>query len=129
MQQDAERVLIGAHVDRSTRELLGRHVRRRTTCRVVVIAKPRDAEVDDLHAAIRCPHDVFGFEVAMHDAAIVRGGQRVGEVLRGAEQRRHRHRAVTQFFAQAVAADKLGGEVQLSVNLLERVDHRHTRVG
>ena len=46
----------------------------------------RQAEVEHLDDAVRRHHDVAGLEVAVDDAARVRGGERVGERDRDAQR-------------------------------------------
>ena len=86
--------------ERAGRELLGRHVVRRAgTCAVTMVFGAidrvlhlRDAEVDDddaLLAAERLEHHVVGLEVAVEDALVVRGRERVRHLpddLRGAPE-------------------------------------------
>ena len=44
------------------------------------VGQPREAEVENLHAAVARPHHVLGLQVAVHDAALVRVRQRGGQV-------------------------------------------------
>ena len=92
--------MIGARAGRLAEQLLRRHVRRRAGDHAG-IGQPRhrrqvlrrdvelrEAEVEDLDAAARGEDDVLGLEVAMHDAAIVRGLQRRGDRPRDLERAR-----------------------------------------
>ena len=88
----------------------------------------RQPEVENLHGTIRGADDVLGFEVAMDDAAIVRGGESVRQILRGGDHRAQWQGTVLQFVTQAAAAHKLRREVQVAVNVFKRVDHGHSRV-
>jgi hypothetical protein len=47
---------------------------------------PRDAEVEDLGAAVGREHDVLGLEVAVHDPLLGRGDEGVGAVLGDGEE-------------------------------------------
>ena len=90
----AERVHVGARVDRIAEELLGTHVlgradhepalRQRVFLRIV--HRLGDAEVDDLGdlfaRAIARDDDVVGLEIAVDDAELVRGVQSVGDLAR-----------------------------------------------
>ena len=93
VQHAAERVDVGAAVDGLPLRLLGRQVRRGPEHRrglldrLLRVADPRDAEVRDLHVARRGDHDVAGLDVAVDDALVVRGGERVGDVDRRCRSR------------------------------------------
>ena len=90
----------------SPRELLGAHVLGRADdepglrhlLRIVALHRLRDAEVDDLHAvravARLRDHDVVGLEIAMDDAHVVRGVERVGRLSRDVGRARGGERAV-----------------------------------
>jgi hypothetical protein len=41
----------------------------------VILQKLSQSNIEHLHDAVRAHHDVFGFDVAMHDARAVRRGQ------------------------------------------------------
>ena len=88
---------VGAPVHRLAFRLLRRHVggrsqnhsrlrrrqtqRRRVRHRVglrVFVHRLRQSEVEHLHFAVRSDLDIGGFQVAMNDAALVRGFQRFG---------------------------------------------------
>jgi hypothetical protein len=85
-RQDAERVKVCAVVDgRITDGLLGSHVRRRSNghadageARAIdrPVERLGDAEIRDDRMALT-EQDVLGFDVAVHDALRVRGGERV----------------------------------------------------
>ena len=52
----------------------------------------REAEVEKLDLAIARNEDVFGLEIAMKDAAVVRGGQATANLRRSVENGRERQR-------------------------------------
>ena len=75
VEDDAERVDVGALVDLLAEDLLGRHVLRRADdvaglgeLRVAFALRGGDAEVHDLEQAFLVDQHVRGLEVAMHDA-------------------------------------------------------------
>jgi len=82
-QDQAERVNVGPLIDRFPFRLLGRHVRHRPddgardghgeTGRHG--GRARDAEVHDQRVVLRVDHDVGRFQIAVHDAGLVRGNQ------------------------------------------------------
>jgi hypothetical protein len=74
VQHEAERVDVAARRDFRAGELLGRHVGRRAGAERFP-RRARKAEVGDADAAVAVQHDVRRLEVAVHDAAVVRGGQ------------------------------------------------------
>ncbi len=103
---------LGAH------RLLGRHVVRRphgdagvgdVVVRAVEIA--RDAEVEDLDdlapVALLRHEDVLGLEVAVDDALLVRGRQRLEDALEVVEHEIERDAALGQAIAQRLAVEQL----------------------
>ncbi|MDQ3035891.1 MAG: class I SAM-dependent methyltransferase, partial [Myxococcota bacterium] len=89
VEDRADREHVAARVDAPPARLLRRHVRGRAEDRagaghrVIGVEHPRDAEVeqlDELHPADALHEHVLGLEIAMHDAALVRGRER-GEHL------------------------------------------------
>ena len=87
----AERVQVGAAVDRQSRHLLGADERGRPAhaaagIGVRIRGRARDPEIRHEHP-VRAPlqEDVLGLDVAMHDAA----GVRVGECRRGLREHPH----------------------------------------
>ena len=99
VQQHAEREQVGAVIDGRALQLLRRHVRHRpddgafgrqrggarADVGLAVGAEQaagrqlRQPEVEHLHAPFRRDHHVGGFQVAVDDALLVRGGERIGE--------------------------------------------------
>jgi hypothetical protein len=127
---------VRAAIERLSFHLLGRHVRGGADARsrsrdagaeslADAFRQLRDAEVDDLRAAVGGDHDVVRLEIAMHDAGVVRFRQSLGDLrhhfdtLRDAATAAHplreRH-AVDQLHRQ---------EVHVAVGA--RVVHGHDR--
>src|SRR5207249_1692486 len=73
----------------------------------------RDAEVDELHAAVRRDHDVLGLEVAVDDAMIVQVDERVGDLDRELDRGRHGEAALApQAVAEQLPRDVLHRQVE-----------------
>jgi hypothetical protein len=89
----------------------------------------RDPEVHDLDAAIGGEQHVLGLEIAVHDAVPVSGVQRLGELEEDLERPRGRQASIRQRGAERDASHELAREVQLAVDLLERVDRRDCGMG
>ena len=90
----------------------------------------REAEVEHLDAAVRRAHDVFGLEVAMRDAFRVRARERRRELARRRDDRLDRWPLPPgNLVAQRVAFDELGRDVELAVELLERIDGADAGMG
>jgi hypothetical protein len=119
--------LLGAHVGRGAehradlREALGAGVEQRA---------PRDAEVGDHRAAaLAVEQDVVGLDVAVHDAARVRVGERVGHVGEDAADDGHRRaRLPGEPRAEALAVDERHREEGDAGALVHREDRHHVRV-
>src|SRR5262249_36308433 len=113
VEDDAERIHVGAAVERETLGLLGREVGRGAEYRArlgdrVAALGACDPEVGDLDASLGRDQYVAGFHVAMHDAVAVGELERIRDV--GAYPRRlhRRDRAVTtDDVAQRLAVDVL----------------------
>ena len=89
----------------------------------------REPEVENLQPAVARAHDVLGLEIAVHHSARMGARERRREIARGVRDLRRRLVAARRdFFAERVAVDELGGDVQLAVDLLERIDRADPRV-
>ena len=64
---------------------VGEWVRLRSGTPALAPRELRESEVEDLHDAVRRDHDVRGLQIAMDDAAFVRGFERGGDLSRDAE--------------------------------------------
>ena len=80
VEDDADRVEVGALVDGGAARLLGREVLRRPDDRAglghLAHARARDAEVRDLEAPVRVGHHVVRLDVPVDDALAVREAER-----------------------------------------------------
>ena len=128
VEDDTEGVEVAPRVAPLALHLLRRHVVRRPDR--LGQARPRhlperrverDAEVDELHPAVRGDHDVLGLEVAVDDAVVVQVGERVGD---GDGQRdgglAGQAALSAETVAQQLAVDVLHGEVEAA--LLARLE-------
>ena len=64
-------------------------------------------EVEHLHRAVGADLDVRGLEIAMDDALLVRGFQRLGDLLRDRQRVGERDRAARDVRGQILALDEL----------------------
>jgi hypothetical protein len=133
VEDEAERVEVRPWVHPSPLGLLGGHVGEgphhvaRAGDRVVV-DQVGDAEVGELGRAAPGrravgDHDVLRLDVAVHDAALVGVGQRVGERQADPEHVAVRQRVLRLELGQAAAVDELGDQVARP-GLLPRVVDR-----
>jgi hypothetical protein len=86
------------------RDRVGRDGRRRRRQR-------HDAEIEEFQAAVGAQKHVLGLEVAMDDAALVRGGERVGHLDRVVERLSNADRAGRQTRPQRLALQQLHHDV------------------
>jgi hypothetical protein len=144
VENRAERELIGTEVDPPTGGLLRRHVAHRAEDgagsrsgqihlqRVLAGIGHRrhdlrQAEVENLHVPVAGDHDVLGLEIAMHDAALMRGGEAVGDLGGDVEDGAHRHRALLDDRSQIAPFDVLHddeGRAVVGADLVDRHDVR-----
>ena len=139
---DAERVEVGARVDRLPERLLRRHVlgrpvdhaglREDVLLRAGAVVRAElahldlgDAEVEDLHevrvAVALDEHDVLGLEIAMHDLERVRALERAGDLPRDVERAAELEPPARDDLAQARALDELEHEEERAVLELAEV--------
>ena len=118
-------------VDRSALDLLRREVLRGAERRVrrgQVVAGLRDAEVGDEHAAVGRQQDVRRLDVAVDDAAAVRGVERVGDLGQDRDGLARFHGTVlVEVVAQRRAVDELHHdrfEMILGAGVVDRDDRR-----
>ena len=135
VDERAERIDVGARVGRSAQHLLRRHVLRRPH-RHPRVGEARglgrhvagDAEVEHLHevrlAVARDQEDVLGLEIAVNDAAPVRGPERATDLDRDAHHpRRVELSLVGQDVREVHALEVLHDEVRASVLGRAEVGH------
>ena len=130
----AERIEVGARVERVALHLLGRHVGRAAghalEARDLGIGDQRDAEIDDAHVAILGEQDVRRLDVAVHHAARVRVVQRLCDLVDDLHDlldgQQAAGTAVRRQCARAV--DVLGDDVTPPLLLARIVDRHDVRV-
>jgi len=132
VEEQAQRIHVGGRADHAAADAFRRQVRGRpvhlAADAVRLPGARRDAEVDQLHA-VRGDHHVAGLHVAMHDAAGVRGAQRVGHLRADRHRGTPRQRALGQQIGQRPAVDQLHHhERQAVLGLAEVVHLDHVRV-
>ena len=129
IQDDAERVDVGALVDLLAEDLLGRHVFRRADhvaglgeLRVALLLRGGDAEVHDLDQARVVDQHVGGLQVAVDDAGLVRHGHAGGDVHRVAHGLVERQRLVVDLVAERVRREVLHRDRVVAADEQEVVD-------
>src|SRR5258707_84808 len=96
---------------------------------MTLVDNARESEVEDLQPAVAGAHDVLGFQIAMHDAARMRAGERRGELACGSNDLVRRRTALgADLFAEGMTVDELSGDVEITVDLLERVNGADARM-
>ncbi len=140
VQHDAEREDVGARVDGAALDLLGRHVRHRAhddaltrlgdglEFRSRVCSHLGQAEVEHLHAAVARHHDVGGLQIAMHDALLVSGRQRFGDLHRQREDLPHRKSGRQHLPVQRLAFHQLHRQEMHAFRLLDGIDGDDVRM-
>jgi hypothetical protein len=87
---------------------------------------PRQAEVEQLHAALR-DHDVARLQIAMDDALPVRAVERRGDVDGDAQRALERQRAARDQAGQRLALEQLHDQIRrrpFAADVVERADVR-----
>ena len=82
----------------------------------------REAEVEHLHRAVGAHLDVRGLQIAMDDPLLVRGFERLGDLLRDRQRLVERDRAARDALRQILALDEFHHERVHAAGLLEPVD-------
>ena len=140
VEHHAERELIGAGAGGLSEQLFRRHVRRRAG-HGPGIGESRDgrqvfgrdvelrqAEVQHLYRACGGHDDVFRFQIAVHDAALVSGRERPGDVGGNCHRARRVDASRRDLVAQRAPFQVLGGDEELIADFFERVDRCDRRV-
>ena len=94
---------------------------------LVRVDHARQPEVEHLRAARR-DHDVGALQIAVHDAAFVSMGERVGDLGSVTLRTRDRQRPVADHVGERAPLDELHHDVQLPVGAAHVVDVAHVRV-
>ena len=84
-----------ARMPASVSRVCGRRLARRRA--------PRQAEIENLDLAVHAPDDVLRLQIAMDDAALVRGGERRGDVDQRGDEPVRRQRPIAELVAQRAA--------------------------
>ena len=138
VEDRAEGEDIGAVVHGFTTNLLGRHVaqrahgdtdigqgrdrRGRPGIRRLGRRQLGDAEVQDLGPPVALQEQVLGLEIAMHDAARVGGGERLGDGDADLDGLARGEGSATQPLAKVLALEELRHDVRLAVGGADVVD-------
>ena len=88
----------------------------------------RETEVEDFHEAVVRDDHVLRLQIAMHDAALVRGGESVGDFAGDAQNIFQRHRAVGGELAKIASFDELHGDVRDRIAAPDVVDRDDARM-
>ncbi|MCG3159451.1 MAG: hypothetical protein JMDDDDMK_00440 [Acidobacteria bacterium] len=88
----------------------------------------RQPEVENLDAPVFRDKQVFRFEVAMHDAALVCSGKSGGDLLRVVNRATHRQRALIELRAQFLAFQQFGDEERQALVRADVVNRQDVRV-
>ena len=70
----------------------------------------REAEVQDLHGAVRRDLDIRGLQIAMNDSLFVRGFERFGDLLRDRQRLVDRDRPARNALRHVLALDEFHHE-------------------
>ena len=148
VREEAPRELVGLRADGPAARLLGRHVESGADDGVVargpvrdravgvermsfaerVRRRARDPEVHDLHDAVVPNHDVLGLDVAVHEAASVRGRQCSRDLDEPRDAPAQRYPRVSHVTPQRHADDELHRDVRRTFELADVEDGHHVGV-
>ena len=128
VEDEAERVDVAARRDLAAGELLGRHVGRRAGADRFT-GDAGEAEVGDADLAAAVEHDVRRLEIAMDDAALVRGGESGADLPRDLERAIFREAAdAAEQRREILAVHVLHRQERVAVDLADVVDAADVRV-
>ena len=126
-QDHAQRELVRSKIDACALGLLWTHVRHSAEEETVGrLGQPRDlrglrvvtathlgeSEVQNLDAAVRREHHVFGLEIPMDDAGVVRGREPLGNLETDIEEPLQRYTSPSHFVSQRRSVDELRHEIR-----------------
>jgi len=86
------------------------------------------AEIEHLHAAVARHHDVGGLQIAMHDALLVSGSQRIGDPNRHREDLFYRQPACQDLPVQRLAFHQLHRQEMHAAGLLDGLNGDDVRM-
>ena len=148
-EDDAERPNIGTSIDGLAFRLLGRHVGSRTeddsghrrsprhrrglgkiSGRIFPIpgVRFRETEVQDFDLSLPRHFDVRRFQIAVHDAFLVRLFERIGNLARDVTRLVKRQRSPFQTLGEILSLNELEHEEGMTVGFLEPMDRRDVGV-
>jgi hypothetical protein len=109
--------LLGRHVADRAEHQTGIRVRRRrevcrSRCRRSFFRQLDEAEVENLHVAVRRDEDIFRFQIAMHDPLVVGGGKPAGDLHRVLDGFTHRDRLAGQACPQRFPLEQFRDDVR-----------------
>src|SRR6185369_12313449 len=96
--------------------------------RAVRLRQLREAEVQDLDAAVPRDEQVLRLQVAVDDALVVRGGEAVRDLHRVVRRAAGRELAAGERRAQRLSLEQLLDDVRRALRLADVVDGRDVRV-
>ena len=135
MEQTAERVDVGAAVDRLAVDLLGGEVGGRAHGSALarrdalLVESPGQPEVGEIDMLVRVEQHIGGLDVAMDEAARVRRIQSVRDLAADGERAGRLERALrAEQRAQVGSLDVAHRQVEAPVDVARVVDRHHVRV-
>ena len=126
IKDEPQRVDIAAHAGFAFSNLLWSHVGRRARSFAPargIVAAEGQPEVGDAHPPSSIEHDVGGFQIAMQQSAIMRGGKASADLVRGLQSLvRGQAADAAQQRRKVLAVDVLHGEKVLAIDLADVVN-------
>ena len=88
----------------------------------------RQAEVEDLHDAVRRDLDVRRLQIAVHDALLVRGFERLRDLSRDGQRFVQRYGSARDAVGQRLAVDQLEHQGPNTIRVFQSVDRADVRM-